>query len=117
MYSPWKYHNEALKDPNYRMEGLMDCLREEMSYYLPYRDTTESIISSPPEPEWSRRQWGEVQQLKAMVLHLSNKVNEMRANASKRKRITNISKLESIYKGKGGEDEYIGRDDVTSKEL
>lgn len=117
MYSMWKYHNEAMKDPQYLIDGLMDCFREEQSYYMPYGDTfTRSPDSTTlkTEPEWSRRQWGEVQQLKAQVLFLSNKINLMRANASKRKPNANISKLESIYKGRGGEDEYIGRDDVTN---
>jgi len=83
----WKYHNEALKNPSYQLEGLMDCFREEMSGYWPYQDTTivPAYNTQTLEPEWNKRQWGEVQQLKAQVLFLSNKVNEMRAKASKRK--------------------------------
>ena len=71
----------------------MDCFREEMSCFQPYYYSVEpyhypmdeSGCIKPPEPEWNKRQWGEVQQLKAQVLFLSNKINEMRAHASKRK--------------------------------
>ena len=85
----WKYHNEALKDPQYLVDGLMDCYREEQSFYQPFvpSKSAERLLSSQETsgPEWTKRQWGEVQQLKAQVLFLSNKINEMRANASKGK--------------------------------
>ena len=56
------------------------------SGYLPALEPKEvSLDADKVEPEWSKRQWGIVQQLKAQVLFLSNKINEMRANASKRK--------------------------------
>ena len=89
----WKYHNEALKNPSYQLEGLMDCFREEMSYFQPYYYSVEpyhypmdeSGCIKPPEPQWNKQQWDTIKQLEARVLFLSNKVNEMRANASKRK--------------------------------
>ena len=31
------------------------------------------------EPEWTRDQWKSVQQIRAMVLHLNNKVKELQA--------------------------------------
>ncbi len=87
----WKYHNQALKNPSYQLDGLMDCFREEMSYSIPYQhfSTPEpenfTLTHDSETPEWTKRQWGEVQQLKAQVLFLLNKVNKMRASASKRK--------------------------------
>ena len=37
-----------------------------------------------PEPEWTKRQWDTVQQLRGEVRHYSSKVNEMRAQASRK---------------------------------
>ena len=91
MYDMWKYHNEALKNPEYQMEGMLDCFREEMSFSMPYQNFStpapENFTQTQDSytPEWTKRQWDMVQQLKAQVLFLSNKINEMRANASKRK--------------------------------
>ena len=86
MYSMWKYHNKALNNPQYQIDGLMDCYKEEMSCFQPYHyPMDEKGCIRPPEPEWNKRQWDTIKQLEARVLFLSNKVNEMRANASKRK--------------------------------
>ena len=91
-YSPFYWHNKALKNPEYQMEGMMDCLREEMSCSIPYRhfSTPEpenfTVTQDSETAEWTKRQWDTVQQLQAQVLFLSNKVNEMRAKASKRKK-------------------------------
>ncbi len=41
-------------------------------------------VSIPPEPEWLRQQWQSVQQLRAMVTYLNNKVTEMRAEKKKK---------------------------------
>lgn len=48
--------------------------------------TLENSLSSPvgetpqknetPEPEWTRRQWDAVTQLKGLVLHIQSKLNE-----------------------------------------
>ena len=55
-------------------------------YYLPALEPKElSEEIEAKEPRWTKKQWDIVDQLKAQVLHLSNKVNEMRAKASKRK--------------------------------
>jgi len=55
--------------------------------YLPAlepRDFSNKVISEEKvEQPWSRRQWDTVTQLKAQVLHLSSKVNEMRAKRAK----------------------------------
>jgi len=66
------------------MEGLMDCLREEMMMNMPITPKIEYVYQESEQP-WSKRQWDTVQQLKAQVLFLSDKVNKMRDNASKRK--------------------------------
>lgn len=57
-------------------------------YYLPALEPKceeASLATEPTEPQWRREQWEYVQQLRAQILFLSNKVNELRANASKRK--------------------------------
>ena len=85
-YSPWYWHNKALREhPEYQMEGMLDCLREEMMLNMPVAPNAEFMYQESNQPEWTKRQWSEVQQLKAQVLFLSNKVNKMRAKASKRK--------------------------------
>ena len=54
--------------------------------YLPALETKDIPLEADKvEPQWSKKQWGMVQQLKAQVLFLSNKINEIRASASKRK--------------------------------
>ena len=86
MYSMWKYHNEALREhPEYQMEGMMDCLKEEMMMNMPLSTQETPIVNIDSEKSWTKRQWDTVQQLKAQVLFLSDKVNKMRVNASKRK--------------------------------
>ena len=40
-----------------------------------------------PEPQWTKRQWDEVQQLKARVLHAEAKVEELRAKKVKKDRL------------------------------
>jgi len=36
-HSPFYYHNKALREhPEYQMEGMLDCLREEMMLNMPY---------------------------------------------------------------------------------
>lgn len=61
---------------------------------------------------------GNIQTMKNIIKDLqehfeSHNLDKKSQYASKRKPNTNISKLENIYKGRGGEDEYIGRGDVT----
>lgn len=34
-YHPWSEHNKALKNPEYQMLGLLDCLREELMMNMP----------------------------------------------------------------------------------
>ncbi len=83
--SLWGAHNRALREhPEYQMLGLMDCLREEMMLNMPILPKQVPLQIVREEP-FNKRQWDTVQQLKAQVLFLSSKVNEMRAKASKRK--------------------------------
>jgi len=56
----------------YRMERIGQPLSEEPKEVM-YTDN-----------QWTNRQWDEVQQLKAMVLHSQKKIDEMRANAKKK---------------------------------
>ena len=88
MYSPWYWHNKALREHlGYQLEGLMDCFREEQSFYQPYRsiEDTHTQNNEQPEPEWTKKQWDIINQLRGMVQFLYLKETERRANASKRK--------------------------------
>ena len=98
MYHPWSEHNKALSNPHYRMEGLMDCFREEVSFSMPYRPA-ETLPPSQKqlESQWTKRQWGRIQQLEADNKHLRQQWyehlkedREYRANASKKKTNSNI---------------------------
>ena len=65
--------------------GYLSALEEypkEVSEY-PERVTEQDAWTTM---ELTNKQWDTINQLKAQVLFLSSKVNEMRANASKRKR-------------------------------
>lgn len=67
-------------DPIYRLDYAMDIYREEMSCYEPrwddgYEERKLAEIDKA-EPEWARKQWGYVQQLKAEMKYLENKLNE-----------------------------------------
>ena len=94
----WKYHNQALKNPEYQMEGMMSCLKEEMMMNMPVAPDNEYPEREQREEPLNKRQWDTIQQLKAQVLFLSGKINKMRANASKRKPI-DTNKLNILYKG------------------
>ena len=91
-YSPFYWHNKALKNPLYQMEGMMDCLREEIMMNMPQFDegghpNWEVIANTTrEEPEWTRRQYDRVQQLEARVLHYQKLVQEL-LKKSKGKRI------------------------------
>jgi len=99
MYSPWYWHNKALREhPEYQMLGLMDCLREEMMMNMPIAPKTEQVYQQSEQPQWTKKQWGIINQLRGMVRFLYSKETERRANASKRRPIDN-NKLINIYKG------------------
>ncbi len=92
-----EHYRRIRTDPMYRMLEQMEDMRVDM---MPGQWLTEETpkVQEAKELEWSKRQWSYVKQLKAQVLFLSNKINEMRAKASKRKPMDN-SKLTNIYKG------------------
>ena len=76
-------HYQALQnDPNYRMEFMMDVLREEMMMNMPrygvdHEQGMPKAAPETPKPEWSRSQWDFVQQLQGRMLHLQGKVEEL----------------------------------------
>ena len=91
-YSPFFWHNKALKEhPEYQMEGMMDCLREEIGMAMP--------VCHPEEPvqithkiEFSKKQYDMIDELIAEVLHyrkeypkLLIEIEKLRAIASKGK--------------------------------
>jgi len=46
--------------------------------YDNYKEIPEpGIILPNPEPEWSQKQWTYVQSLRAQIVHLQNKVNDL----------------------------------------
>ncbi len=93
-YSPWYWHNKALREhPEYQMEGMMDCLREEMMMNMPIAQAYQGV--EQPEVtyksiyfkmdrgafELNRR----VSELENANKYLLETIKGMRANASKRK--------------------------------
>ena len=75
-YELEKYHYQALKNPMYRMEYMFDILREELMMNLPYLKE-ERPDESLPEPEWTKKQWGYVQQIKSEVVGWRQKHAEL----------------------------------------
>ena len=75
----WSEHHKAMREnPQYLIDGLMDCYREEQSFYMPYKKEVQPHIENAQlEPQWTRRQWDRVQQLEAMVVHYQKKVEEL----------------------------------------
>lgn len=56
--------------------------------YLPALEVQDFPEKTEPhfvDTEWTKRQWDKLNQLKGEVRHLSSKVNELRADASKRR--------------------------------
>lgn len=69
-----QYHNEALKNPEYRMEGLLDVRMEELLGHLPRRleATGAEPVATPQEP-WTASQWDIVVQLRCEIAYLNRK--------------------------------------------
>jgi len=85
-YSPWYWHNKALREhPEYQMLGLMDCLREETMMNMPIISEGDAERKQTKEPQWTKKQWNIINQLRGMVQFLYLKETERRAKASKRK--------------------------------
>ena len=59
-----KDHYQALKNPAYQIEGMIDVLREEMMMNMPY---PQEVPQERIEPRWERKQWDIVEQLRAEV--------------------------------------------------
>ncbi len=55
-YDGWSEHNKALKNPEYQMEGMMDCLREETMMNMPvYEEPVREIEPIIPETNFYRQ--------------------------------------------------------------
>ena len=70
-------HYQALKNPQYRLDGMFDVLREEIMMAMP---PTERILEEKPatQPrEFSSEEWEELQQLKGRLIHLENMLFEI----------------------------------------
>lgn len=60
-----RFHYEALKNPAYQTEGMMDVLREELFMNMPV--SSERPIEQRPEPTWTGKQWDIVTQIRDEV--------------------------------------------------
>ena len=70
-------HYQALKNPQYRIDGMFDVLREEIMMAMP---PTERILVEEPitQPrEFSSEEWEELQQIKGRLIHLENMLFEI----------------------------------------
>lgn len=78
-------HYELIrKSPEYRNFLMLEEMRAEMQPPLGDKvllDPTPSTIC----PEWNRRQWDVVNQLKGLTLHLQRTVNELKQSTPKEK--------------------------------
>ena len=81
-------HYQALKNPMYRMEFMMDVMREELSMELPWHNpdfgdarATQIVYRIRPVDK-------EIAQLKAKMMHLENKWNEHMDYAKKNNEAT-----------------------------
>ena len=79
-------------DPMYRMLEAMEDFRVDM---IPGRGTDEEIVEPDiPEPQWNKRQWGIVDQLRLNQINLRNTLySTLKENKAKY-----ASKGKSIYK-------------------
>ena len=72
-------HYQAFKNPQYRLDGMFDVLREEIMMAMPtnqfYIQRTEPIQTEPRE--FSSLEWEELQQIKGRLIHLENMLFEI----------------------------------------
>lgn len=68
-------------DPNYRLAIQLEEMRAEMQPPLGDKVLLDPI-PSPICPEWSRRQWDAVNQLRGLTLHLQKTVNEIKQKST-----------------------------------
>ena len=90
-------HNKMMEtDMAYRLEFAMDIFKEEISWSIPcQRDSNleeriqslEDTTQFSEPPEWSRKQWDYVQQLKGEIKFLENKLNQCLQRKKKRRGI------------------------------
>ena len=78
-----EHYRRIRTDPIYRLQEQLEDMRVEMMPALEVQDFPEKTIL--PEPEWTKRQWNIINQLRGMVQFLYSKETERRANASKRR--------------------------------
>ncbi len=82
-YDGWSEHNKALKNPEYQMEGMMDCLREETMMNMPvYEEPVREIEPIIPETNFYRQ----VEYLRTRNIDLQNKLNEHIDGSRKKKK-------------------------------
>ena len=79
-YSHFKLCRES---PEYRMTLMQIDMEAQLEPSL-CQDPEPKEVICVEDNQWTNRQWDEVQQLKAMVLHSQKKIDEMRANAKKK---------------------------------
>ena len=75
------YYAELRQTPVLVMEGRLLDLETQSApaHYVEVKEGEASIIPLDPAEPWERDQWQYVQQMRAQVLHLNTKVNELQA--------------------------------------
>ena len=66
-----------------RLQAYKDKVQPYPALHDELNDVRAASPLLEPEPEWKRRQWQYVQQLRAQVNYLNTKVTEMRAEKKK----------------------------------
>lgn len=90
MIKSWEALGEELSEIELRLSFLENSDKTAFLDQLEQRITDLEKRAIPVE-EWTPKQWDAVKQLKAQVLHLSNKVEEMRVAKRKPNRYTKYS--------------------------
>jgi len=91
-YSPFYWHNKALREhPEYQMEGMMDCLREEIGMALPAHHP-EKPTQITYKIEFTKNQCDMIDELIAEVLHYRKEYPKL---------LLEIEKLRAIVSNKG----------------
>ncbi|KKK77615.1 hypothetical protein LCGC14_2851800 [marine sediment metagenome] len=83
-----KYHNRAVREsPEYRFALQLDEMRMQLEPALATLETMnipqELEERQIVEPQWTKRQWGVVNQLRSEVAYLHSKVIKIREKKSK----------------------------------
>ena len=71
----WPHYQALRNDPLYREQFNADVLYEEIMMAMPVSRPAPEPIVQPPR-NLSPKEWGEMQQLRGLVLHLQETINK-----------------------------------------